>query len=405
MTVASNYDKLSAIGNSAVLHVPIPWDITMAGELNVWVKKNLSPTNTVEEYKYHRLGQVTTNVAQDFASVDVDNPFPVPAPGTGFYEVTAYVTRATPEEQSYALINGAQLDPKALEAALDRAIRLIQELEKAPRLGEVGWITSLDPFEIINRTLRRETVIYFDVNGDATFVSPETLHSDGMLKTTAVDTTYGYLFDKVDHAQFEVTNPGGAEGITVKDAGLTIAKTNGLQAALDAINNYLNNLTAAQVACDTTHFDHMLGPLDDNVQKALETLDEAMVGGGGNLNTPNAAVLVDVPGKIKESAFIREDAHGNIESTHSARLMDLAGTTGSVPVTDDTGLLQDTEVLVDENALLAGSVINFTPFYVDPPIGELLEGDVYILDDSSGATGNIYLKLYIGGALKSVELA
>jgi hypothetical protein len=55
-------------------------------------------------------------------------------------------------------------------------------------------------------------------------------------------------------------------------------------------------------------------------------------------------------------------------------------------------------------AVSGGTIFNMTPFTTDPPSGELLHGDTWLLDDTAGATAGVWFKCYINGEIKSVEL-
>lgn len=219
--ISDNYQKLSANGTGSLIRVNISWDFVNNSELNCWVLNN-----TTGAYKFHRLGEITIDIAADKTYVDIQNPW---APT----EATAFVARVTPVEQTYDLINGRSLDPEALESALDKAIKLIQELQKAKVLGEQQYITSIDPFEIVSAVEREETLIYFDSNGDATYIHPSLLPGYYKVKVSSNDTTPDFLENKLSVAQFGTINDGGDEYISIKPAGLSISNTSGLQDALD----------------------------------------------------------------------------------------------------------------------------------------------------------------------------
>lgn len=316
MTIASNYLRETAIGTTATVRVDIHWDFTSNSELNVWLKRNSD-----DVYRYHRLGDFTIRVDEAGQYVDVENNF---SPE----EITAYVTRVTPQSQLYDLINGHSLDPAALEAALDKAIKLIQEINLGTALGETSYITSIDPFEIVNATLRADTLILFDSNGDPTYVAVEDLDGYYKLKVSDDDTTPGFLEAKTDSSQFETLNPAGAEYRSVKDAGLTIAKTDGLQAALDlkAASTWVTaffvpkDLSGEAVKVPLVGTESV--PIDDNGTFKATTID---------------AILAYVNAAINPGQYVTEDLSGYTPkpSLTGGEVVFIDDTTGKSTTIDD----------------------------------------------------------------------
>lgn len=281
--IAQNYERLTAVGSGPTIRVDIDWPFLTNSELNVFIIKNSDGT-----VKYNRLNEISITIDPQKQYVTVENPFGE--------EATAYVCRVTPQTQTYDLVNGTALDAQALETALDKAIKILQELATAKVNGEQGYITSIDPFEIANAIARAEKLILFDEDGAPTLIAPDELPNYYKVKVSADDMTGDYLGSKLDINQFETTDPGGFESLSIKDGGLTIAKTNGLQASLDSKLNITDfeDEIVNYVKKDLTEYDNKI---------ILDGSERMFIDDGSAKFTSVSAIINSIENNTVESIY------------------------------------------------------------------------------------------------------
>ena len=153
MSVADDYNVESATGTTDPLRVDIGWDFGLdISQLNI-----TQQNDTTGEIKQLSLGDFTATVKDDDGVyVNVENFY-----GAGT-SITVSVTRNTPKTQTYTLVESVPLNPEALEDALDKHTKLIQE---AIINTNDQVITSVNPFSITDKVTRANKILRFDANG------------------------------------------------------------------------------------------------------------------------------------------------------------------------------------------------------------------------------------------------
>lgn len=131
---------------------------------------------------------------------------------------------------------------------------------------------------------------------------------DTNITSTQEITIFYYEFSNFQAATFDTIriifrNRGNIDDLQIDDMIAQI-DTN-LPPAPEVIN-------AADVVTDTTNFDTNLSSADTDVQKALETIDDLALGGGGSLPVDDTTAVVRDP--VDNTKLVRIDA-GNVAAT------------------------------------------------------------------------------------------
>jgi len=164
--IADDYSIIEATSTADPINVPISWDFAGLTELEVTIQDNTLGTI----YKYTD-GDFTVTLNQAGDEVDCENPL-----GSG-NSVDVKVYRISPKTQTYGPNENEQLDADALESALDRAVKLNQEIAKT---FLDSAITSANAFEVPDKVARVGKVLTFDSGGDPDFQTTADLFADGI---------------------------------------------------------------------------------------------------------------------------------------------------------------------------------------------------------------------------------
>jgi len=155
MSIPDDYEIIKVSSTDLSVKIYVSWAFDGVDELNVWYQDIITGVTY-----YSELGDFTVTSDEDGGGVFilVENNQP--------NTINISVARETPQTQTYSLNNTESLNPVALIEALDKAIKLIQEVS----LGyDEQAITSINPFVIPDKVTRAGKVQTYDENGDPSF--------------------------------------------------------------------------------------------------------------------------------------------------------------------------------------------------------------------------------------------
>ena len=158
MSLPDDYEIITTTSTDATVKVYVPWTFDGVDELNVWYQ------NTITGIVYY-LGNgdfiVTTDEDGGGVFVLIENT-------QGAEAINISIARQTPKTQTYSLNEAEALNPTALIEALDKAIKLLQEVA----LGyDDQNITSVNPFVHPDKVTRADKIMSFDSNGDPQYAT------------------------------------------------------------------------------------------------------------------------------------------------------------------------------------------------------------------------------------------
>ena len=158
MSLPDDYEIITTTSTDATVKVYVPWTFDGVDELNVWYQ------NTITGIVYY-LGNgdfiVTTDEDGGGVFVLIENT-------QGAEAIDISIARETPKTQTYSLNEAEALNPTALIEALDKAIKLLQEVA----LGyDEQNITSVNPFVHPDKVTRADKIMSFDSNGDPQYAA------------------------------------------------------------------------------------------------------------------------------------------------------------------------------------------------------------------------------------------
>ena len=170
MSQADNYTPQSVTGTTATLNVVLPWVFDGINELEITQTDGTTIAELEDnDFDAFVVGQIVT----------VENFF-----GDG-NNTTITVSRATKKTQEFTQTEFNPLDAEALNQALDKIVRMIQDTafksdfvfdsltEGELRELLLTAITSDDPFDIPAKDYRKNVYLGFDQNGELILTVPE----------------------------------------------------------------------------------------------------------------------------------------------------------------------------------------------------------------------------------------
>ncbi|MCK5617209.1 hypothetical protein KAR91_85890, partial [Candidatus Pacearchaeota archaeon] len=160
MTVANDYNIITAESTATPVIIPISWDFGQDINNLFIIQQDLV---TGEQYDSTD-GSFTfsLNASKDEATI---NQSVLITPGNN---TKYYVSRTIPLTQDYDLTENAPLDASSLETGLDDPVLMIQDLSTD---FYSYAITSIENFEIPSKIIRANNLIAFDDNGDLELLS------------------------------------------------------------------------------------------------------------------------------------------------------------------------------------------------------------------------------------------
>ena len=408
MSLPNNYEILTVTSSSASIRVDIAWDYDALSELYVWQQDNVSGT---VYYFSNSDFTVTENTDGTGDYILVSKV----ASATG--SVTVNVARSTVRSQTYTLANSEPLDPVALIEALDKSMKINQEIGVtfAP---DKQVITSVNPFEIPDKVDRAGKILAFDEDGNVNVTT-----SDEALDN-AIDYAEEWAINPVDDP---VSTSAGGNGIdtfsslhwATKSSESATASANSATASANSATASANSATAsANSATEAQGYANDANPvgtvyisISENAPTGTLELDGSTL----NRNTYSAlfAVIGDIYGGNGSTNFKLPDFRGRVlrhvdgtaglDPDKSSRTDRGDGTTGNV-----IGTLQGDEIISHKHRLYSHD--SGSDDYTNPPNAN---GNIGITGADAGSsvwkvanfienTGgsetrmkNIYVKYYV----------
>ena len=158
MSLPDDYEIITTTSTDASVKVYVPWTFDGVDELNVWYQNTISG---VVYYLSNADFTVTTDSDGGGVFILIENT-------QGAEAIDISIARETPKTQTYSLNEAEALNPTSLIEALDKAIKLLQEVA----LGyDEQNITSINPFAIPDKVTRAGKIQAFDENGDPTYAT------------------------------------------------------------------------------------------------------------------------------------------------------------------------------------------------------------------------------------------
>ena len=164
MSVSDDYSIVSIVSTDDPIDITIPWEFGGITELEVKIQNDT--TGAIQKLSD---GDFTATLTED--GVQVENPY-----GSGT-SVTVRVYRQTAKTQTYTPTESNPLDVEALAEALDKSIKLNQELAK---ILLDNAIISENVFEVPDKVTRADKIFKFDENGDPLFLTVGDALADGV---------------------------------------------------------------------------------------------------------------------------------------------------------------------------------------------------------------------------------
>lgn len=158
MSLPDNYEIIKVSSTNASVKVYIDWPFDGVDELYTWYQNSVTG-----EVFYQELSDFIVTVNQDGGGVyaTIEN---TQTPTS----IDISIARVTPKTQTYTLLDSESLNPVALIEALDKHMKLIQEIARG---YDNQNITSVNPFSIPDKVTRANKIMRFDANGDLELVT------------------------------------------------------------------------------------------------------------------------------------------------------------------------------------------------------------------------------------------
>ena len=164
MSVSDDYNIVEIVSTDDPIEVTIPWEFGGITELEVKIQND--STGVIEKLS-----------DGDFAAVLTDDGVQVVNSWGSGNSVTVRVYRESPKTQTYTPNESNPLDVTALQASLDKSVKLNQELA-AILLDNA--ITSENVFAVPDKVTRADKIFKFDSNGNPVFLTVGDALSEGV---------------------------------------------------------------------------------------------------------------------------------------------------------------------------------------------------------------------------------
>jgi hypothetical protein len=287
MSLPDDYEIVKITSSVASVKIYIPWSFDGVDELYVWYQNSV--TGVVY---YSENGDFTVTQDSDGGGVFilVENTESDP--------IDISIARETPKTQTYSLNEAEALNPVSLIEALDKMVKLLQEIA----LGyDDQFISSVNPFVIADKITRAGKLLKFDDNGDVDYgtVSGE------------IDAAIGYAEEWANKAEDELVSLGaGGDQIDDYSALHHAAKAAAsAAAALASANNASTSASNASTSESNAAASAVSAAAEAKPMSATYLYDDTLTDadpGSGNIRF-NSATLAS----ITEAYIDDEDSSAN----------------------------------------------------------------------------------------------